>query len=340
MLGKQATMRRAVNSTEVARRAGVSRTTVSFVLNGSEDSARIPLATRERVLRAAEEMGYSPNHMARVLISGRSFLIGLFSTRVHPAFYSRSIAAFQAALRGGGYDLRIQETAGWTVQQWKEAANDRWPLDGAILLEAVSALPNLTAGNHNHFPIVNVGADVSESVDHVRIDLYTGTRQAIQHLQERGRTRIAYLSPDQHRTTPRCQAYLDAMEDTGGEVRLIISRYRWEDSIRDGAYHAVTEYVRDGGDMDAIACFNDEHTIGALVALRNRGIRVPQDVALAGCDDIEDVRYHDPPLSTLQFPFDEAARISWDLLRRRIEEPDLPLQSVTLSAPLIVRQSS
>ncbi len=106
----------------------------------------------------------------------------------------------------------------------------------------------------------------------------------------------------------------------------------------------------DAGDphrIDALVCFNDEMAVGALRALRSRGRSVPGDVALVGCDGIEETAYHDPPLTTLHFPYEEAARAGWQLLRERIEAqketdggPDTPAPERLLAPELVVRGSS
>jgi DNA-binding LacI/PurR family transcriptional regulator len=336
-------MRRAVNSTEVARRAGVSRTTVSFVLNGSNDAERIPLATRERILRAADELGYSPNHLARVLTSGRSYLINLLVRHVHPTFFSRAIEAFNAALHGSGYDLRIQETAAWTPERWQEVLKDRWPVDGTIVLEEAAFVPLLVQGDHSLHPVVSVGSAFCTDVDHVGIDLHTGAVIAVQHLFESGHRNIAFVGPSYYTRTTRWEGYDAEVRQMGQEPCLMITSDDWKQAERARARTAVETFLQSNPCPDALFCFNDEFAIGALRAVKDRGLRVPEDVVIVGCDDIDDTQYHDPPLSTLHYPYEEAAQLAWDCLRRRIEVPDraaLPMQSFLLKPELVLRQSS
>jgi DNA-binding LacI/PurR family transcriptional regulator len=334
-------MRRAVNSTEVARRAGVSRTTVSFVLNGREDSGRIPPATRDRVLRAAEEMGYSPNHIARVLISGRSFLINLLVRHVNPTFFARAIESFNAVLQGTGYDLHIQETAAWTEENWKAASNGRWPVDGMIVLEEAGFIPHLTGVEPTErIPVVSVGSAYSTEVDHVGIDLQAGAAEAVRHLVATGRQRIAFLGPNYTERMTRWIGFSEEMLRLGREPALIRSEPSWSHSERALARWAVETALETATPFDALFCFNDEYAIGALRALKDRGLRIPDDVALVGCDDIEETEYHDPPLSTLHYPYEEAAKVAWEMLRRRIDAPALPRQSMILTPKLMVRRSS
>lgn len=334
-------MRRAVNSTEVAQRAGVSRTTVSFVLNGRDDSGRIPPATRERVLRAAEELGYSPNHIARVLLSGRSYLINLLVRHVHPTFFSRAIESFNGVLRDSGYDLRIQETAAWTEGHWSDISRDRWPVDGTIVIEEASLVPLLARAGQGSYPIVNVGSAFCTDIDHVGIDLYAGTLEAVRHLLATGRRRIAFVGPTHADSSTRWAGYIDEMRANDLPPCPIFTEPDWKLPDRARARRAVDRFLESNRCPDAVYCFNDENAIGALRALKDRGVRVPEDVAIVGCDDIDETEYHDPPLSTLHYPYDEAARLAWEFLRKRIENPDAtPLQSIVLKPELVIRQSS
>jgi LacI family transcriptional regulator len=346
-------MRRAINSAAVARLAGVSRTTVSFVLNRRDDAAGIPAATRDRVLRAAEELGYQPNHLARALLTGRSYLIRLLVQRVHPAFYSRATEAFHATLRGSGYDLHIQETLDWTPEEWENAAAGRWPADGILVFEQGTFVPYLVEGLKGRIPIVNVGPAPVKSIPHVGVDLYTGTTEAVRHLIETGRTRIGYLGWDfvaeQSAHHPRGAAYATEMQKRGLPPRWITAT--WDPHYRDRVFgqRAMDEYLAAGDPykLDAVVCFNDEMAVSALQSLKRHGRRVPEDVALVGCDGIEETEYHDPPLSTLRFPYEEAAQVAWEILRHGIEAQEehteqetTPPVSRLLLPQLIVRESS
>lgn len=333
-------MRKAVSSEDVARHAGVSRTTVSFVLNGSENIDRIPAATRERVLRSAEALGYTPNQMARALITGRSNLINLLVLQVSPAYYSRMVEAFNAVLRQTGYELRIHETAGWEPEQWKRAANNRWPVDGIIVIEEEIHLPHLVEALRGRIPLVNVGPQYCDGVDHVGIDLYSASAHAVRHLRETGRSRIAYLGLSVLDYTSRPAAYRATMEELGLEPVRILMEPDYTKPERALARDAIARFLAAGATMDGLFCFNDEMAIGALKAARDFGLRVPQDLAIVGCDNIEETLYHDPMLSTLSYPADEIARLTWQVLKRRIDEPDIPLQSADLAASLIIRESS
>lgn len=341
-------MRRAINSTAVAQRAGVSRTTVSLVLNNRDSAAGIPASTRARVERAAAELGYRPNHLARALLTGRSYLIRLLVTKVHPAFYSRAIEAFHAALHGSGYDLLIQETRTWTQQQWEDAASSRWPADGILAFEQTAFVPYLAAGLKGRIPYVSVGPDNGLS-SHVGVDLYTGTTNAVRHLAETGRSRIAYLGWDYVAEHPRGRAYEAEMRRLGQAPLWITLDAPLDSPDREFGRAAIEEYLASGDPyrIDALVCFNDEMAISALQCLKRHGRRVPEDIALVGCDGIEETEYHDPPLTTLRYPYEEVAQAGWQMLRHAIEPPVEAAESADLAPvtrlwvpELVVRESS
>lgn len=347
-------MRRAINSAAVARQAGVSRTTVSFVLNGSDNAAAIPAATRERVLRAAEELGYQPNHMARVLLTGRSYLIRLLVERVHPAFYSRATESFHAALRGSGYDLHIQETFDWTPTQWEHAAASRWQADGFLVFEGRAFVPHLVAGVRGRVPIVNIGTSYDRTVPHVGVDLYQGTMEAVRHLAESGRRRIGYLGWDYVIEHSRGRGYQDEMQRRGLAPLWICPPPNpacQGGGDRAFAEKSIDSYLASGDPyrLDALICFNDEMAISALQTFKRHGRRVPDDIALVGCDGIEETRYHDPPLTTIAFPYEAATQAAWAMLNRCIEarenqtdtdEQTPPPLSHLFVPELVVRESS
>ncbi len=121
---------------------------------------------------------------------------------------------------------------------------------------------------------------------------------------------------------------------------MILTPDRSGPGTRALAREIVHDYVAQHGCPNAIFCFNDERAIAALDALRDLNYRVPQDVLLIGQDGIDETAFHSPRLSTIQYPIEKVARLAWRFLQRRLEHPDVPLQSATLAAPLLWRESS
>ena len=159
------------------------------------------------------------------------------------------------------------------------------------------------------------------------------------------RKRIAYLQPwplEQASSgpDPRYRAYHQAMKEANLPEEIIVAPDKSGLQTRVSIRETVRNYVRENGAPEAIFCFNDERAIAALAALRDLNLRVPQDVLLIGCDGIEETLYHSPTISTIEYPIEETARLSWQLLQRRLEEPDAPVQSAHLTAKLALRKSS
>jgi DNA-binding LacI/PurR family transcriptional regulator len=174
----------------------------------------------------------------------------------------------------------------------------------------------------------------------VRIDLFSATRAAVRHLLASGRRRIAFLAPGHEPGSSRADAYRAVLVEAGLAPMFIDVPPAEGFSERARTRQAVRGVLRRRQRPDALFCFNDEYAIGALRGLRDAGLSVPDDVAIFGCDGIEETEYHDPPLSTIVFPFTEAARLGWEFLRQRIEDPGLPVQSAVLIPDLAVRESS
>jgi DNA-binding LacI/PurR family transcriptional regulator len=152
------------------------------------------------------------------------------------------------------------------------------------------------------------------------------------------RRRIAYLVndrsnfPDKHRHA----AYHAVLAAAGLPPECIVT----SDQSRGGARATVREYVHEHGCPDSIFCHNDDMAIGAYLGLRDLGIRIPDDVALVGCDGIEDTEWLECPLSTLAQPIEQMCALAAEFLQRRIDEPDAPRQQAMLQPTLVIRESS
>lgn len=338
----QSSRRSRVNSDDVARKAGVSRTTVSYVLNGRQ--AGIPQATRERVLLAAAELGYRPDPAASSLAGGKTYVISLMTLCIHPAFYSRVIESFLLIMANTPYEIRITETRKWSAQHWEKAALGGWSCDGIIVLNETEHLDLLRSACEGRVPIVSVGGFYSLVLDHVGVDYYAGALLAVRHLIESGRRKIVHLTSERHAVTERYRAYAEELAKAGLPAQTItFEQAPGELTNRASAYRAMTEYLARTPAVDrcdALFCVDDESAIAALRALRDVDLHTPGDVAVVGCDDIEDSSYFYPAITTIRFPYDEVASQSWQMLLRRMEQPELPRQELVYRPELIVRESS
>ncbi|MCX8052952.1 MAG: LacI family transcriptional regulator [Armatimonadetes bacterium] len=335
-------MKRRVRASDVAQMAGVSTATVSLVLSGRHGS-RVSPQTRERVLNAALKLGYQPDPLARALSTGKTHSIALWTYGVYDAYYSQAVWLFQELLNKDNYEVQLVETDELVDENatWRNSA--LWPVDGILAFESPMCVDAyLQTSPEDRKPTVSAGAFWSDKTDYVGVDLLSGTVSVIRHLLENGNRRIAWLGPSSEAWMgePRQVGYVSVMKDAGLPTEFIYVPVESATEFRRATYENIDTYLEKNGCPEAIFCAADEMMIGALRRLHERGIRVPEDVALAGCDGIPETEYHEPRLSTLATPIEQVCRIAWEFLRRRIENPNIDRQGIVLQPQLVIRESS
>ncbi|MBM3496306.1 MAG: LacI family transcriptional regulator, partial [Armatimonadetes bacterium] len=183
-------------------------------------------------------------------------------------------------------------------------------------------------------PMVGLGALCLDTVDHVRIDLRLGSTEAVRHLVASRPGRIVgWLF---HKDDQRTSAYETVMADAGRQPELVLIG----DETRSNNRAMASSYVTERGCPDAFFCQNDDVAIAVYRGVLDAGFRVPEDVAIVGCDGIEDGEYLATPLSTVVHPVEEMCRIAWEFLTNRLNDPTHPPQSAELPAHLVIRSSS
>jgi LacI family transcriptional regulator len=325
---------------DIARRLNISRATVSYVLN-ERPGEIISEATRERVLQTARELGYRPNRAAQVLAGRRSNIVELCIHSFSPAFYSQVLQAFELEIGPTDYQLHTVTARHWTQSDW-ENVDRGWPTDGIIAFDANLSDEAVASLRRHQVALVATGVYPRTDTDHVSVDLYEATKNAVEHLLGKKR-RVAYLTPRPANAAdkdPRYPAYRNAMLAAGQPEEVILAIDGSQFGDRPAISNIMRHYIREHGCPEAIFCFNDEFSVAALVALRDQKIRVPEDVLLLGCDGIHETAYHLPALSTIQYPYAAVAQWAWEFLQQRIENPESPLQSAVLAPKLLLRASS
>ena len=316
----------------VAKLAGVSQTTVSFVLNNRQDVG-IPDSTRQLVIAAAKQLNYQPNLAARSLVRGKTNAMGLWMAKLSEVVYLKWIEYLQNEVRSHDYELIISERAGVETKSKVYSTAPEWPVDGVFAY----GVPEYLEGPL-YFPVVVFGPYPVEGLDYVGLSLYKAEFEAVQHLIKNGRKHIVYMHVivDDLYTDERLEAYLNAMEQAG----LPNDQFRVLDGTRETAYNSMTEYLLTHTCPDAFVCLNDDMAIGLLRALKEHGVRVPEDVAIVGCNGLDEMDYHQPRLSTLSMPFKEIAKLSWEFMRNRLEDHTIPRQVAILDAHFVIREST
>jgi LacI family transcriptional regulator len=330
---------------DVARVAHVSQPVVSYVLSG-DPGAPVAPATRQRVLDAIQRLGYVPNHAARSLRHRRTFTIAGAIPDITNPFYPAFERGIQDVAAGAGYDLITYNTDGAAEKERKflrSALTGRF--DGVIVRLFKTPLSDclqlVKAG-------VSVVALTSEAppagavpIDTVAIDGAAAARAAVAYLITRGHRRIGVLAGEagSRAHVQRTRGYREALAEGGILVEPTFAKEC--EFTEAGGYAATQELLKLGERPTAFFATNDLVALGALMALREAGLHVPDDVAVVGFDDIPFARLVDPPLTTIaQYPERLGARAA-ELLLERINGSGPPAgRRELLPFDLIIRQSA
>lgn len=323
--------------TDVARVAGVSHQTVSRVLN---DSDRVRPATRERVERAIDELGYRRNLTARTLVTRRSRVIGVIVAESEYHGPNMTSAAIQTAARERGYATLVaalRDTSHDEVSHVLDLLQDH-AVEGIVVIAPQPPLIEELRDTAHRMPVVLVadGVAVSDGMHSVSVDQYHGARLATQHLIDHGHRRIAHVrGPDQwFDARQREQGWRDALTEAGLPVADPVDG-DWSSQSGHLAGLALLQH-----DLpDAIFCANDYMALGLLSALADNGILAPRDVSIVGFDDVSGATHFRPPLTTIRQPFHDLGEACVSVLLHVIDgeahhtptriEPELVVRSST-----------
>lgn len=322
---------------DLAARLSLSKGTVSRILNDKGNA--FSEETRSRVFAVAREIGYTPNPLARALATGRTGFVALWVQTLVTSYHAQVAHAMEEALEAQGYQIAVTPFGGFDRKREKYKGTLAG-VDGMIAHEIYGdILPLLFRDANRKVPIVTTGIfGPLENGDHVQVDLAGAAREAVQHLVDSGRRRIAYASDDMwaRPLDSRSLAYHAVLAESGLVPELIGLPGSDRASIR----VALREYIGEHGGPDALFCHNDDTAIAAYRALCDLGLRVPDDCALVGCDGISDTEYLPVPITTIVQPYAALCETACQFLNRRLAEPDAEVQHAVLHAVLEIRQSS
>ncbi|MEV8212408.1 LacI family DNA-binding transcriptional regulator [Leifsonia sp. NPDC077715] len=318
---------------DVAALSGVATSTASRALSNPD---RVNAVTRERIERAARELNYVPNAQARALTSGRTRAIAVLVSDVTNPFYFGIIRGTQHQLKAAGYTQLLVDTEESDELEDGMLHKLRRSFDGAILAASRLTDRRLTA-LAAEVPLVAINRQ-TRGVASVFIDTPSGIEQAVGHLVSLGHTRIAYAAgPDTSwPNAGRWRAMLRAGERYGIEVQRV-----GPFAPRKYAGAAAADAVLHAG-VTACVAFNDLLAIGMLARLRERGVSIPGDLSIVGCDDIFGADFCNPPLTTLTAPIEQAGRTAVSMLLSRLDDGLAPVtrHATTLPTHLTVRDST
>lgn len=333
-----------VTSRDVAERAGVSRTTVSLVLNNVQ-GVQISEETRQRVLESALALDYVPNAAAQALASRRAQIIGIILTRnphhiASDAFLNQILDGLITAVHD--YSMRLMIDIVEPEHQ-KKAYLDlvrAKRIDGLILSGPRFDDQALLALETDRFPTVLMGQLPDTDFYSVDIDNFSAAEQAVNHLIGLNHQRIACITnahPSYTAAAERLRGYQKALTSNGLSYDEALVRFG--DFDPESGYHRMKDLLEHVNHISAIFVASDVVAIGAKAAIRQHGLNIPQDIALVGFDDVPLARYLDPPLTTVRLPASELAAKASETLIAIIQGSPPAEKQVLLDSELIVRQS-
>jgi LacI family transcriptional regulator len=338
-----------VNLRTLAEHLELSQTTVSLVLNNSPSAKSIPQETRNRVLEAAARLNYRPNYFARSLRQSRSMSVGVLAPDLSEGYFTSVMSGVVQELTRAHY---FYFTA---CHDWKREHIEQYPrmlveraVDGFLLLNTPAdqiSVPVPVVAISAHSPVQNV--------TNIILDHHKAVETALTHLYELGHRRIAFMRGP--RAIPDSDYRWQSIQQVAGEIGLridpaLVIRIEaagW--STKPGqhpmapeiGYKPMQALLEKTQDFTAIFCFNDIAAIGAIRALKDAGICVPQDVSVVGFDDIQSAAYSTPSLTTVRQPLAEMGQRGAQVLLERISHREAPYPSEIVMEPeLVVREST
>ncbi len=328
-----------VSLKELAEHLGLSPATVSLVMNRSSVADSIPQETKDRILAAAKKFKYRPNFFARSLRARRSFTIGVIVPEVSDGY--------SASVMSGVEDYLLNQGYFYFVASHRHRADliDEYPrlflersVDGIIAVDTPWRLPL-------SIPVVTVsGHNQVKGVSNIVLDHARAAQIALKHLSELGHRQIAFIKGQEFSSDTEIR--WASIVKTAGELELpissaLVAQLQGDSPSPEPGYEATKKLLASRKPFTALFAFNDMSAMGAIRALREAKLRVPDDVSVVGFDDIQSAAYQNPGLTTVRQPLREMGRIAAETLLRRIQsgtsaqrgettvEPELMIRGTT-----------
>ncbi len=349
---------------QIAALAGVSGACVSNILNGK--TTEYSQATIDRVRQIAKEENYRTNKIARSMVSKTTMTIGLILPDITNAFYPEIAKGVESKAQEYGYTTILMNTDEDAEQERQAFATlDEKMVDGVIFIPSVDSVKNEEILLQYTFPIVVVDRNYFSRVNFPSVisDNYLGSTLAMDHLADRGKKRILLLTGDRYLgftrteivdrlyrgkgldkalpgdTLERTRGFFESLKRHGltfSEKYFHMGKYSPE-----FGYQATSRCMEEGLDFDAVYAEGDLIAVGAMQALKEHGVRIPEDVAVVGYDNIDMTRYLDPPLTTVHQPKYQMGERAVEIFREISSSPAAPReQKVVLPPELIVRKTT
>ncbi|WP_321845290.1 LacI family DNA-binding transcriptional regulator [Paraburkholderia bannensis] len=322
---------------DVAERAGVSQMTASRALNGRTGVSR---ETRDEVLRIAADIGYVVNRTAQKLSGGRNGIIGIMTPTLDTQFSNELILGASRAARAAGCEVLVYTVSDDSHSHEELIKLVRQFSDGLLVILPRETM-NLDALAAARVPVVVIDQrGTLNRFPSVSVDNYGGACMAVEHLVSLGHQRIAFLGSDEaiEGVRDRQRGYHDTLARHGlaRDPALVAS----SDLSKMTVFEVASSLLKSAQPPTAIFAANDQSAFGAIAAVREAGLRVPDDISVVGFDDIPMAAQFHPALTTVRQPFQQMSSSAVSALLAQIEGSDALAQRTTFPAELVVRQSA
>lgn len=334
-----------VSINDVAEKANVSISTVSRVMN---KNANVSKEKEEAVLAAIEELDYIPNGLARGLVTKNTNSVGILIADISNMYYSSLVKSIEKNLNKKGYYTIIGNTE-WSAEREKDYLRYliQKQVDGFIL--ASTALDDETVDrfSRKEIPIIVLDREInSKRIDKIRINDYEGAYSATEHLVECNYDYFIHVKGPEKAATAidRCEAFQKCLKDnriSEGKYEVLDGHFM-EDKAREHIAKFFSRFQLKGRRVGVFAA-NDATAFGILKEVKNRGLKIPEQVGVVGFDDVSFASYTDPPLTTVNRPIKEIGEITANTLIERIEKNDEQIfykKNITMDVKLIIREST
>lgn len=324
----------------LAEHLGLSQAAVSFVINRSPAAKSIPHRTQERIRAAARELNYRPSHLARSLRQQRSFTIGVVVPEISEGYAALVMSGIEDHLLEAGYFYFVvsHHHRADLIEEYPLLLQQR-AVEGLIAVDTALSekvdVPGVAVSGHRDIPgMTNIVLNHSKAAC-----------LALQHLAGLGHRRLAFIKGQEFSsdTEVRWEAVREAAKKFGIEVKAkLTGQLEGDSSSPLLGYQVAQKLLASGETFSALFAFNDISAIGAIQALREAGLRVPEDVSVVGFDDIQSAAFQNPGLTTVRQPLREMGTIAAKTLLRRITAPaKAPYpKEIVVEPALIVRGST
>ncbi|WP_158818796.1 LacI family DNA-binding transcriptional regulator [Methylocapsa sp. S129] len=333
---------RRITQREVARVAGVSQATVSIALGGAQGHG-IPTETFERVMQVANELGYVPNRYAQALKTNRTMTIACVVPDVANPFYPSLVRGIQSVADAAGYDVIALNTDGLAAREKRFLAwSLRGMIDGVVGVFFTIKAPDFAAVAQAGIGIVRIETSAKRQgplpIDNLFVDNMAAAAAATRYLMERGHRRIAMIAGIGGPQGNRVSGYLRALS----EAALAPQLANYGDFNEEGGYRATKDILAASPRPTAIFAANDLMALGAMKAIREERLKIPDDIAVMGFDDIFAASVVTPALSTINQFQQTLGRVAAEMVLQRLNElpADLPGRHREMPFELVIRQSA